>query len=172
MRPTMARDFVAFPSSPRENLRMLRYHFAEHEECGLDMMRGEYIEQFRRKRCAWSVVKGHRYVRAIDVDRIKCDRRFFGRGRSFCRSFIFHVRRCGWLSRGLDRVDRFSALGRRHGLSCKRNSETQRGHAPQRQTRSSHGIEGQTKPLYLAEAYGFATRGNTQSFEATAGGKN
>ena len=44
MRPTVARDLMSFPGSPRETLRMLGYHFAEHKERCLDMMGGQQIE--------------------------------------------------------------------------------------------------------------------------------
>src|SRR4029079_16397302 len=123
MRPTVARNFVSFPSSPRQNLRMLSYHFAEHKERGLDMMRSEYVEQFRRKRRARSIVKGHRNVRSIDVHRVKGDRRFLGRSWSFFRDFLFSVRRCGGLRWRFDRVNGFSALDCRRSLACERNTE-------------------------------------------------
>src|SRR5215831_14656110 len=89
MRPTVTRDFVAFLGSPRENFRMLGYHFAEHKERRLDMMCSEYIEQFWRKRRAWSVIKRHSNVGTIDVYRVKRSCRLFGRSRSFGRSFLF-----------------------------------------------------------------------------------
>src|SRR6478672_13044088 len=95
MRPAVTRDFVPFPGGARENLRMLGYHFAEHKECGLDMMRSEYIEQFRRERRARSVVEGHRDVRPIHVHRIKRDRRLLGQSWSLCRSFLLHLHRYG-----------------------------------------------------------------------------
>ena len=62
---------------------MLSDHFAEDEECGLDMMRSEYIEQFRGKRRARSVVKSHGDVRTIDVHRIKRNWRFLWRRLEF-----------------------------------------------------------------------------------------
>src|SRR4030095_14721868 len=123
MRPTVTRNFVSFACGPRKNLGMLRYHFAENKECGLDMMRSEYIEQFRRKRRARSVVKGHRDVRPIDVHRIKADCRFLGRGWTLWRSFLSHVRSYGLRWR-FDRVGGYSGLGCRRGLGYERNSET------------------------------------------------
>src|SRR6516164_9203368 len=116
MRPTVARDFVTFPGSSRENLRMLGYHLAEYKECDLHMMRSEYVEQFWRKRRARSVVESHRDVRPIDVHRIKGDRRFLGWGRSFFRGFLFSLRRRGGLRCRVARVDRFSALDYRRSL--------------------------------------------------------
>ena len=44
MGPTMTSNFVALPGSSRDDLRMFRHVFAEHEECDLDMMRSEDIE--------------------------------------------------------------------------------------------------------------------------------
>src|SRR5262249_36033765 len=102
MRPTVARNFVSFACGSRENFGMLRYHFAEDKKCGLDVMRSEYIEQFRRKRRAWSIVKGHRNVRSIDVHRIKRDRWFLGRSWSLCRTLPFRVWSCGGLRRRFD----------------------------------------------------------------------
>ena len=123
MRPTVTRDFVAFPGSPRENLGMLGYHLAEHKECDLDMMRSEYIEQFRRKRRARSIVKGHRDVGAVDVHRIKRDRWFLGRGWSLCRSFLLRLRRYG-LGCRFDRMGGYSGRCCRRGLGCDRNAKT------------------------------------------------
>src|SRR5215469_561887 len=116
MRPTVARDFVTFLGSPRENFRMLSYHFAEHKECRLDMMRSEYIEQFRRKHRAWSVIKRHSNVRSIDVHRIKRDWRLLRRSGSLYCGFLFHIWRCGGPRRHFNLVDRLSALGRWRGL--------------------------------------------------------
>src|SRR3984893_5601320 len=44
MRPTVVPNFVTFPGSSRDNLRMFRDVFADHEKCGLDMMGGQQIE--------------------------------------------------------------------------------------------------------------------------------
>src|SRR5215813_6452546 len=124
MRPTVAGDFVTFLGSPRENFRMLGYHFAEHKECRLDMMRSEYIEQFRRKHRAWSVIKRHSNVRSIDVHRIKRDWRFLGRNWSLYCSLLFRVWRCAGFRCRFDRLDGYCALRCRRGLGCERNSET------------------------------------------------
>src|SRR5215467_10894802 len=116
MRPTVARNFMAFACGSRKNLRMLSYHFAEHKEGDLHMMRSEYIEQFRRKRCAWSVVEGHGDVRTVHVHRIKGNWRFLRRSGSFYRSLLFYLWRCGWLRRRFNWVDGFSAPDYRRSL--------------------------------------------------------
>jgi hypothetical protein len=59
---------VTFPGSPRNNLGMFRNVLADHEESCLNVVSGEQIEQLRGKRCAWPIVKGHRYVRAVHMD--------------------------------------------------------------------------------------------------------
>ena len=89
MRPTMIGNFVTFPRSSRNDLRMFRDVFTDHEEGCLDVMRGQQIKQFWCQCRARSVVKGHRDVRTVDVDRVECDARFFRR-RSIlsCRSAL------------------------------------------------------------------------------------
>jgi hypothetical protein len=51
------------------------------------------------------------------------------------------VWRCDGLRRRFDRVDGFSAPGCLRGLGGERNSETQRGCAPQQQMMINHGRE-------------------------------
>ncbi len=50
MRPTMISNFVSLARGARNDLRMLRYVFADHEECCFNMMSGKNIEQFRSQR--------------------------------------------------------------------------------------------------------------------------
>jgi len=63
----MVCNFMAFAGSAGDNIRMLRDVFADYEKSCLDMVGREEIEQFWGKRCAWSIIKRHRDVRAIDV---------------------------------------------------------------------------------------------------------
>src|SRR5882724_1218685 len=76
MRPTMICNFVTFASSAGDNVRMLRDVFADHKKSYLDMVGREEIEQFWGKCCAWSIIKCHCDVRAVDVHRVECDFRF------------------------------------------------------------------------------------------------
>ena len=83
MRPTVVANFVAFLGSPGDDFRMFRDVFANHEERRLDVVRGKQIEQFRRKDCAGSIIKGHGDIRSIHVHGTERDRRFFRRGWTF-----------------------------------------------------------------------------------------
>ena len=67
MRPTMVCNFMTFAGGARNDLRMLRDVFADHEKSCFDMVSREEIEQFWGKGCTWSIVKCHCDVRAIDV---------------------------------------------------------------------------------------------------------
>src|SRR5216117_3715464 len=90
MRPTMVRNFVTFLRRPRNDLRMFRDVFADHEERCLDVVRSQQIEYFWGQRRARSVVKGHRDIGPIDMDRVECNARFLRRGSSLsCCTSLF-----------------------------------------------------------------------------------
>src|SRR4029453_4297210 len=91
MRPTMIGNFVTFPRGSRNDLRMFRDVFADHEEGRLDVMGSQQIEEFWGHRRPRSVVKGHRDVGSIDMDRVECNTRFLRR-----RSSLSHCTSLCW----------------------------------------------------------------------------
>src|SRR4029453_3467855 len=76
MRPTMVCNFVTFPGSAGDNVRMLRDVFAYPKKSCLDLVGRQEIEQFWGKCRAWFIIKCHCDVRAVDVHRVECDFRF------------------------------------------------------------------------------------------------
>ena len=91
----MVSDFMSFPGSPRNDFRMFRDVFADHEKGGLDVMRGKQIKQLGSKGLAWSIIKRHGDVRAIDMHRIKRNARIFRGGLGFVRRMVRRRRGIG-----------------------------------------------------------------------------
>src|SRR5437870_12656728 len=48
---------------------MLLGIFADYKKCGVNLTRGEQVEQLRRELFAWTVIEGHGDERALHVDR-------------------------------------------------------------------------------------------------------
>ena len=67
----MVADLVALGGGPLENRGIGRDAFAQHEECDLDALFLEDIEQLGGESCMGAVVKRERNVGAIDIARIK-----------------------------------------------------------------------------------------------------
>jgi hypothetical protein len=74
-------NFVTFARGAGNDLGVLSDVFADHEESGFNMMSRENIEQFRRERCVWPIVKSHCDIWFIDMNPVERDPRLGRRGR-------------------------------------------------------------------------------------------
>lgn len=92
MRPAVICDLMSLPRLSGYDLRVLSRILTDKEKRRLNVVFSEEIEQLRRQFGARAVVKGHRYVRAVNVDPIERNPRF-NRGRWFW--FLAGLRRNG-----------------------------------------------------------------------------
>lgn len=118
--PAVIGDFVAFPCGARDDFRMFGNVLADNEESHLDVARREKIEQTWSQFFARSIVKGHRYIRPVNVDRAVGDvwigRRGFGRRRRGRLRSRFGLAESGGKER--DKKERgVGKLAKKHGAA-------------------------------------------------------